>query len=85
MHLGSGVDKEKYYCSRWIPSVGQCGPKDGPQCDDCRGFDLRNPPLQPEGVDLGEMSIFKMEGGSMKKAWDCCGGIYILHTCIFNF
>lgn len=75
VHLGSGVDKEKYYCSRWIPSVGQCGPKDGPQCDDCRGFDLRNPPLQPEGVDVGEMSIFKMEGGSMKKAWDCCGGI----------
>ena len=44
MALGSGRTADNYYCSRRlgvtvIPgSDGQCGPSNGPQCPDCKGF-----------------------------------------------
>jgi hypothetical protein len=42
--LGTGSGAAKYYCARIIGverlpgSDGQCGPNNGPQCDECKAY-----------------------------------------------
>ena len=48
--LGTGSGKSNYYCGRFLgreaipQSDGRCGPNNGPQCDDCKGFTKSAPP-----------------------------------------
>ena len=52
--LGTGSGKSNYYCGRFlgreaIPrSDGRCGPNNGPQCDDRKGFTKSLPPKVAE-------------------------------------
>ena len=55
--LGTKSGSKSYYCGRrlgldLIPgSDGQCGPNNGPQCPDCNGFDISNPPPMKQKSD----------------------------------
>jgi hypothetical protein len=35
-------------------SDGQCGPTNGPQCYDCKGFNKRSPPCMPRNKSVRE-------------------------------
>lgn len=79
VHVRKGKDSSLFYCSRWlgkekIPgSDGQCGPNDGPQCEDCKGYSLaNNPPPVPE-AEKGDAQ--KMEGGQLRLKSECCPGV----------
>jgi len=50
MHLGEGAYNDTYYCGQVLGQVkiprsdGQCGPFEGPQCPDCKGYTIENHP-----------------------------------------
>lgn len=63
--LGSGGGKSNYYCGRnlgrkQIPhSDGCCGPSNGPQCKDCKGFTESKPPVLkvPKATKDGDSAV----------------------------